>query len=223
MGRFSPRRAQTLRCRPREREDPKPQAAVWSTLAVPSHLDDISLTAMGWGRGRLVAPTFPFEPQWTSRVAKACRADMEACLNFLAARFASECSISATLITKRAQGMPGAGRTHGPPAEKKAGGSHHGSAETSRHSPRDGFTAYFALSPGTGSLAPVIGAMREHRCPTWLQHREARTTRLDRAHQAVRPHEDHAAAPTRPPHPALNVRDGRETPPHVRRDTEIKS
>jgi hypothetical protein len=30
-----------------------------------------------------------------------------------------------------------------------------GSAENTRHSPRDGLTAYFALSPGTGVLAPV--------------------------------------------------------------------
>jgi hypothetical protein len=39
--------------------------------------------------------------------------------------------------------------THGPPAEKNAGGTT-GSAETSRHSPRDGFNASFVLSAGTG-------------------------------------------------------------------------
>jgi len=36
----------------------------------------------------------------------------------------------ASLWMKRAQGMPGAGRTHGQPATKKAGGSHHRYAAT---------------------------------------------------------------------------------------------
>ncbi len=30
-----------------------------------------------------------------------------------------------------------------------------------RHSLRDGFNAYFALSPGTGLIAPVINAARQ--------------------------------------------------------------
>jgi len=51
--------------------------------------------------------------------------------------------------------MPGEGLTHGPPATKKAGGSHHRISQIIRHSLRDGFTAYSVLSPGTGSLAPV--------------------------------------------------------------------
>jgi hypothetical protein len=86
-----------------------------------------------------------------------------------------------------------------------------GSAETSRHSPRNGFTAYFVLSPGTGFLAPVISVTRKASSPTWPQHREARTTRLDRAHRAVRRHGQPRCSQMRPPHPALNVRDGRET------------
>ncbi|WP_441299975.1 hypothetical protein, partial [Bradyrhizobium sp.] len=48
------------------------------------------------------------------------------------------------------QGMPDAGRTHGPPAKEKAGGSYHRSSRNNRHSLRDGFTAYIALSLGTG-------------------------------------------------------------------------
>jgi hypothetical protein len=51
--------------------------------------------------------------------------------------------------------MPGEGLTHGPPAERIAGGSHHRISWIIRHSLRDGFTAYSALSPGTGFLAPV--------------------------------------------------------------------
>ena len=42
--------------------------------------------------------------------------------------------------------MPDASRTHGPPATRKAGGSHHRYAEAIRHSLRNGFTAYSALS-----------------------------------------------------------------------------
>jgi hypothetical protein len=35
--------------------------------------------------------------------------------------------------------MPGDGLTHGPPATKKAGGSHHRFSRINRHSPRNGF------------------------------------------------------------------------------------
>ena len=45
--------------------------------------------------------------------------------------------------------MPGEGLTHGPPATKNAGGSHHRYADH-RHSLRNGFTAYNALSPVSG-------------------------------------------------------------------------
>ena len=55
---------------------------------------------------------------------------------------------------QRAQGMPGDDLTHGPPATKKAGGSHHRFSRIIRHSPRNGFTAYIALSPGTGLFCP---------------------------------------------------------------------
>jgi hypothetical protein len=51
---------------------------------------------------------------------------------------------------ERAQGMPGDGLTHGPPAIRKAGGRYHRFSRINRHSLRDGFTAYNALSPGTG-------------------------------------------------------------------------
>ncbi len=42
--------------------------------------------------------------------------------------------------------MPGEGLTHGPPAERKAGGSHHRFSRIIRHSLRDGLNAYIALS-----------------------------------------------------------------------------
>jgi hypothetical protein len=55
---------------------------------------------------------------------------------------------------KRAQGMPGEGLTHGPPATKKAGGSYHRFSQIIRHSLRDGVTAYNVLSPGPGLSCP---------------------------------------------------------------------
>ena len=58
---------------------------------------------------------------------------------------------------QRAQGRPGARCTRGlvcKHAQKNAH-EHTGSAETLRPSPRNGFTAYFALSPVTGFLATV--------------------------------------------------------------------
>jgi hypothetical protein len=53
--------------------------------------------------------------------------------------------------------MPGEGLTHGPPAVKKAGGSHHRFSRIIRHSPRDGFNAYIVLSLGTGLSCPHCG------------------------------------------------------------------
>src|SRR5258706_2569512 len=52
---------------------------------------------------------------------------------------------------QRAQGMPGARCTRSLVCDKKQTHehSHHGHTGTTRHSPRNGFTAYFALSPVT--------------------------------------------------------------------------
>jgi hypothetical protein len=52
--------------------------------------------------------------------------------------------------------MPGDGLTHGPPADKKAGGSHHRFSRIIRHSLRDGVTAYTRSPRRPGFLAPVI-------------------------------------------------------------------
>ena len=43
--------------------------------------------------------------------------------------------------------MPGDGLTHGPPATKKAGGSHHRFSRINRHSLRDGVNGCSAISP----------------------------------------------------------------------------
>ena len=56
--------------------------------------------------------------------------------------------------------MPGDGLTHGPPATRKAGGSHHRFSRINRHSLRDGLTAYTRSPRGPGFLAPVTCVMQ---------------------------------------------------------------
>jgi hypothetical protein len=115
----------------------------------------------------------------------------------------------ASLWEQRAQGRPGAGRTHGPPANKKAGGSHHRLGLITRPSLRNGVTAYSALSPETGLSCPrrraiisrdltsASGGQDHTPSPSVLARSSARQARCD---------------PTRPSHPAPNVRDDREAP-----------
>jgi hypothetical protein len=103
---------------------------------------------------------------------------------------------------QRARGMPGAGRTHGPPAEKSAGGRYH---RFSRDIP-----AFPARMVGTAaSRSPRCAGLSGHRVRMMLSHqrgyqrRGIRTTRLDRAHQCCSSaRTSHAATSTRPPHPA---------------------
>src|ERR1700761_7580260 len=52
--------------------------------------------------------------------------------------------------------MPGAGRTHGPPATKIAGGSDHRFSRNNRHSPRNGLRLIRAL-PGVPGLLASVG------------------------------------------------------------------
>jgi hypothetical protein len=54
---------------------------------------------------------------------KEPRAELEARARILAARFASELLQASPSKIERAQGRPGAGRTHGPPANKKQAAS----------------------------------------------------------------------------------------------------
>jgi len=59
---------------------------------------------------------------------------------------------------------------------------HTGSAEAIRPSLRNGFTAYFVISPVTGFLATVTSQDSSRKA--WRQHRGARTTRLRRPRQS---------------------------------------
>jgi len=63
-------------------------------------------------------------------------------------------------------------------AHRERAHEHTGSAETLRPSLRNGFTAYFVLSPVNGFIATVTRRSLLQR--TWRQHRGVRTTRLRR-------------------------------------------
>jgi len=76
-----------------------------------------------------------------------------------------------------------------------------------RHSLRDGFTAYSTLFPAIGLFVTVVGAMREHR------------RQLDVSVETSEPHGfvvrfvcTRLLHQKRPSHPALYVRDDRDTP-----------
>jgi hypothetical protein len=111
---------------------------------------------------------------------------------------------------KRAQGRPGAGRTHGPPAIKKAGGSHHRLGRTSGLPCATVLTVSFVLSLGTGLSC-------SHR-PRASQARELDTSvGVSGPHDfAVRADDARRAPSSRPSHPALHVRDDASAPPGER-------
>ena len=88
---------------------------------------------------------------------------------------------------------------------KKNAHEHTGSAEAIRHSLRDGFTAYFALSLVTGLFATIAGEVAFTDL-TPASGRQDHTTSPS-ASSAAR-----LAPPKRPPHPAPNVRDDGQRP-----------
>ena len=116
-----------------------------------------------------------------------------------------------SLRDKRAQGAPGDGLTHGLPATKKAGGSHHRFSRINRHSLRDGLAAYGALSPVSGLVS--------HRRPQIIAHElDPSVGESGPRVFAVRLRLTRRVKPTRPSHPAANVRDDREAPLYRARD-----
>ena len=106
--------------------------------------------------------------------------------------------------SKRAQGMPGAGRTHGPPATKNAGGSHHRFSQINRHSLRNGSTAY--------TRSPRCTGLDSHRRPGIITQ-DLIPASGDRD-RTISPYALACSSrtPPRPSHPASNVRDDREAP-----------
>jgi hypothetical protein len=84
-----------------------------------------------------------------------CPSVNETCVLALAARCARADPETHRPHQTRAQGRPGAGRARGPPAKKNAGGSHHRSGRAHPAFPARWFSGLYALSLGTGSLAPI--------------------------------------------------------------------
>src|ERR1700736_3118014 len=89
--------------------------------------------------------------------------------------------------------------------------SHHGHTGNTRHSPRNGFTAYFVLSPVTGLFCHRHRRNYFHQLDTsvGVSGPHVFAVRLSAVRQYRR---------LRPPHPAAHVRDDRETPLERRRD-----
>jgi hypothetical protein len=113
----------------------------------------------------------------------------------------------------RAQGRPGAGRTHGPPANKKAGGSHHRFGL--RPSLRDGFPAYACSPRRPGFLAPV---MSRSFCSLGLSVGRPGPHGFAVRNRIGRPRKDCALIPPRPSHPASRFVTIAHTPVLPRRD-----
>ena len=141
-------------------------------------------------------------------IRRACRRDErdrsrgafapESCINRLPSR------------SKRAQGRPGAGRTHGPPANKKAGGSHHRLGRDTRPSLRDGFNGVLRALPGDRAFLPPSRADRSAHLAS-ASGCQDHTTFPSALGSFVRA-PIARCDPTRPSHPAPYVRDDREAP-----------
>jgi hypothetical protein len=113
----------------------------------------------------------------------------------------------------RAQGRPGAGRARGPPAEKKQAAVTTGPAEHARPSLRDGLAAY-TRSPWGPAVLPPSSARRTSIAANLASAPGCQDHAISPSHQVVRPREINPRCdPTRPPHPAPDVRDDREAPP----------
>src|SRR5262249_13491123 len=106
---------------------------------------------------------------------------------------------------QRAQGMPDAGRTHGPPATKKAGGSHHRYAKH-RGIPCATVYGLFRALPGEpGFVATIAFGINSQKLDT--------SVGVSGPHVFVRPREiTRQLISSRPSHPTPNVCDDRETP-----------
>ena len=111
--------------------------------------------------------------------------------------------------------MPGDGLTHGPPATRKAGGSHHRFSRINRHSLRDGFNGFLRALPGDRAFLPPSPARRETR----LYGLSLSVGRPGPHDFAVRLSHARPTCHPRPPHPRLAYRDDRpKRPSSSRRD-----
>jgi hypothetical protein len=139
-------------------------------------------TRIGSGRnsrvtGRLQIDGFTQATRWRMRISGSI-ADMTSPSRGALMRPSD--AEQGTLETKRAQGMPGAGRNPWPACRKIAGGSHHRSSRTSGIPCAMGLRLIRALPGAPGFLATITCAMLLASTQTWHQRRDARTTRLQR-------------------------------------------
>ena len=114
---------------------------------------------------------------------------------------------------QRAQGMPGDGLTHGPPAEKNAGGSDHRFSRINRHSPRNGLRLIRDL-PGVRALIATV--VERNTCFAQLDPSVGESGPHD---FAVHVRHARPACRPRPSHPRPTYRDDRpKRPSSPRRD-----
>jgi hypothetical protein len=136
---------------------------------------------------------------------------MQTHLSDPAARSRPGCKSLGPRQSKRAQGMPGDGLTHGPPATKKAGGSHHRISRINRHSLRNGFTACTRPPRCPGLIATVTREIVHELDPS--------VGRSGPRDFAVRIRHVRLTCRPRPSHPHLTCRDDRpKRPSSSRRD-----
>ena len=161
-------------------------------------------------------------------------------------RGATRPSFAQTFSPKREQGMPGARCTRGLVCKNVQRGAHEhtGSAETLRHPPRNGFTAYAVISSATNSschrhrrikgsvapgwarktsadLTPATGAGTTRFCRT-LKRRSS-CTPLNRSRGSTRPATSIARRRSRVHHIPPRVRDDARPPLFLERDGGVKS
>ena len=100
--------------------------------------------------------------------------------------------------------------THGPPANKKAGGSYHRFSQIIRHSLHDGFNGVLRALPGDRAFLPPSSAKRlaDLASASGCQNHTTSPSASGSFVGALTARCD----PIRPSHPALNVRDDREAP-----------
>jgi hypothetical protein len=136
-------------------------------------------------------------------------------LRILAACIARSFARNVPPSNQRAQGMPGARCARslaGRKNSRTSSNSHHGHTGLTRHSPRNGFTGSFVLSP----------VIRIWLTPSSADNSTGLTPTSRRQDHTTSPSAKYAPSSmrtSRPPHPAANVRDDRETPLCVGRDS----
>jgi len=126
-------------------------------------------------------------------------------LRILATHLRPSYTFRLTLVRQRVQGRPGADRTHGPRATKSTRQNHRWQPNV-RPSLRDGLRLTSRSPRGPAFLPPSSPARQN--TATWHQHRDARTTRLDRPRRRRS-----SVGPSRPPHPASRSWRSRSAPP----------